>query len=126
MSNLNNLNVINLVGRAGSDPEIKIFESGASVAKFSIAVRRRSKNSSPDWFPLELWGKTAEVAGNYVRKGSLIGITGELKINEWTNQTTGEIQYKPVIQVNNLHLLSPKSDNNSSSNTEGIPKHENF
>lgn len=72
---------------------------------------RRSRNSNePDWFNLELWGKTAEIAGNYVRKGSLIGVKGSLKFETWTDRQTGANRSKPVIRVDQLDLLGSKRD----------------
>ena len=71
------LNVVNLVGRAGAMPEIVHFESGTVKCKLPLAVNRRSRNNDkPDWFNLEIWGRTAEIAGDYVKKGSLMGIQG--------------------------------------------------
>ncbi len=108
-----NINVVNLVGRAGTDPDVKYFESGSVVCNLTLAVRRRSKNSDqPDWFSLEIWGRTAEIAGNYVRKGSLIGIQGSLKIETWSDRNTGATRSKPVIRVDRLDLLGGKRDNN--------------
>ena len=60
------INAINLVGRAGRDPEVRYFESGSLVANFSLAVNRRSRNEEPDWFNLEIWGKQAQVAADYL------------------------------------------------------------
>lgn len=108
------LNVVNLVGRVGGDPEVKYFESGTVLCKLSLAVDRRSRNNDkPDWFNLELWGKTAEVAANYVRKGSLIGVQGALKIDT-LNSRDGHSYSKPVIRVNTLELLGSKRDNDAS------------
>ena len=105
------LNVVNLVGRAGANPEIKYFDSGSVVCNFPLAVNRRTRNSDqPDWFNLEIWGKTAEIAGNYVRKGSLVGIKGSLKIETWTDKNTGNQRSKPVIRVDRLDLLGSKRD----------------
>lgn len=105
------LNVVNLVGRVGTDPDVKYFESGSVVCKLTLAVRRPSRNSDqPDWFNLEMWGKTAEVAANYVRKGSLIGIKGTLKIETWSDRTTGASRSKPIIKVDRLDLLGSKRD----------------
>ena len=106
-----NLNVVNLVGRVGGEPEVKYFESGSVKCNLTLAVNRRtSKNDQPDWFNLELWGKTAEIAGNYVRKGSLIGVQGSLKIETWSDRTTGTNRSKPVIKVDRLDLLGSKKD----------------
>jgi single-strand DNA-binding protein len=115
------LNVVTLVGRAGRDPEVKYFESGSVVCKLTLAVDRRRKNSDePDWFNLEMWGKTAEVAANYVRKGSLIGVSGALKFDRWQDRSTGAERSSPVVRVDRLELLGSRRDNESgaSSNFE--------
>lgn len=108
------LNLVNLVGRVGADPEVRYFESGSVLCTLSLAVNRLSRNSDkPDWFNLELWGKTAEVAANYVRKGSLIGIQGALKIDPLTTRD-GHNYHKPVIRVDRMDLLGSKRDNDPS------------
>ena len=105
------INAINLVGRAGRDPEVRYFESGSLVANFTLAVNRRSRNEEPDWFNLEIWGKQAQVAADYVKKGSLLGISGSFKLDQWRDKTTGENKSKPVIRVDRLDLLGSKQDN---------------
>lgn len=106
------LNVVNLVGRVGGDPDVKYFESGSVRCSLTLAVNRRTRNNEqPDWFNLELWGKTAEVAANYVRKGSLIGVQGSLKIENWSDRATGTNRSKPVIKVDRMDLLGSKRDN---------------
>lgn len=104
------MNSITLVGRAGRDPEVKYFESGTVVANLTLAVRGLKKDDEPEWFNLEIWGKTAQVAADYVRKGSLIGVEGRVKTERWMDKTTGQERSKPVVAVNNLELLSSKSD----------------
>lgn len=81
----------------------------------TLAVRRRSRNSDePDWFTLEMWGKTAEIASNYVRKGSQIGVKGSLKIDTWIDRNTGVQRSTPVIVVDQLELLGSRQDNQAS------------
>ncbi len=104
------VNSITLVGRAGRDPEVRYFESGSMVANLTMAVNRRSSNDEPDWFNLEIWGKQAQVAADYVRKGSLLGIIGSFKLDRWTDRATGEERSKPVIRVDRLELLGSKRD----------------
>ena len=115
-----NINAINLVGRAGRDPEVRYFESGSIVANLTLAVNRRSRNEEPDWFNLEIWGKQAQVAADYVKKGSLLGISGSFKLDQWRDKTTGENKSKPVIRVDRLELLGSRRDsmNNESSNNQ--------
>ena len=107
------INSVTLVGRAGRDPEVKYFESGTVVANLTMAVNRRNKNDEPDWFNLEIWGKQAQVAADYVKKGSLIGITGSFKLDRWKDRNTGESRNKPVVRVDRLELLGSKRDSES-------------
>jgi single-strand DNA-binding protein len=102
-----NINSVNIVGRIGQDTDMKYFESGTNKATNSLAVRRYQET---DWFSLEAWGKTAEVMGNYVRKGGLIGVMGELKFEEWNDRNSGELRSKAVIKVNQLDLLGSKQE----------------
>ena len=105
------LNRIALVGRVGGDCDTKYFESGSVICTFTLAVNRRTKNSDqPDWFNVETWGKTAQVAADYVHKGSLIGISGSLKVEQWTDRNTAAPRSKPIIRVDRLDLLGSKSD----------------
>jgi single-strand DNA-binding protein len=109
------INIVTLVGRVGSDPDIKYFESGSVKCRLTLAVRRQTRNSDePDWFSLELWGKTAEIANNYVRKGSLIGVKGSLKFDTWSDRNTGATRSTPIIQVDKMDLLGSKRDTDAS------------
>ncbi|MBE9030702.1 single-stranded DNA-binding protein [filamentous cyanobacterium LEGE 11480] len=105
------LNVVTLVGRVGGDPETRRFESGNMKTNATLAVNRPTKSDQPDWFNLEFWGKQAGVVENYVRKGSLIGIKGSLKIETWNDKNTGALRSKPVILVDRLDLLGSRRDN---------------
>jgi single-strand DNA-binding protein len=105
------LNVVTLVGRVGGDPDVKYFESGSVKCRLTLAVNRPTRNSDqPDWFNLELWGKQADVAANYVRKGSLIGVKGALKLDTWTDKNTGANRSSPIILVDRIQLLGSKRD----------------
>ena len=104
------INSVTLVGRAGRDPEVRYFESGTVVANLTMAVNRRNRNDEPDWFNLEIWGKQAQVAADYVKKGSLIGVTGSFKLDSWKDKNTGEDRNKPVVRVDRLELLGSRKD----------------
>ena len=108
------INSVTLVGRAGRDPEVRYFESGTVVANLTMAVNRRNRNDEPDWFNLEIWGKQAQVAADYVKKGSLIGITGSFKLDSWKDRNTGEDRNKPVVRVDRLELIGSKRDSGNS------------
>src|SRR5271168_3491192 len=107
------VNSVVVVGRAGRDPEMKYFESGRVKTTFSVAVNRPTKEKETDWFDIEIWGRQAEIAGEYVRKGSLIGIEGRLDFNRWTDDG-GNKNVKPYIHATGLRLLGSKKDNQGS------------
>jgi len=93
------MNSIILIGRAGRDPEVRYFESGSNVANLTLAVNAFKRDDPPEWFNLEIWGKQAQVAVDYVRKGSLIGVIGRIRMEKWTDRSTGQERMKPVVTV---------------------------
>ncbi len=104
------INVVHLIGRVGGDPDMKYFESGTVKCRLTLAVNRRRRDSEPDWFNLELWGKTADIANSYVRKGKQIAVKGSLKLETWKDNSTGVSRSKPVILVEDLELLGSRRD----------------
>ncbi len=107
------MNSVVIVGRAGQDPEVKYFESGKVKTTFSVAVSRwdyKSKAETTDWFNIELWDKSAEIAGEYVKKGRQVCVDGRLVSNKWTGQD-GEQKERFVIRANTLRLLGSKNEN---------------
>jgi single-strand DNA-binding protein len=119
------INSVTLTGRAGRDPEVKYFESGSCVAQFSIAVDRYSREGGKeaDWFNIKLWGKQAQFAADYVHKGSLVGVTGRLEMERWTDRASGEERSKPVVVGDRLELLGGRREAESPSpaSDEGVP-----
>ncbi len=91
---------------------MRYFESGRVKTTFSLAVNRPTKEKETDWFDIEIWGRQAEIAGEYVRKGSLIGIEGRLDFSKWTDDA-GTKNVRPIINANGLRLLGSKRDNAS-------------
>lgn len=104
------LNVCTFTGRAGRDPEVRYFESGKMVAEFRIAVDGWRRDEKPLWLNLKIWGKIADVAANYVRKGSMIAVSGKLENETWTDRGSGEERSKIVLSVKELTLLDSKKD----------------
>ena len=107
------MNNICVTGRAGGDPESRDF-NGRAMCSFSLAVDRPRKdkdgNKQTDWFKVKLWGKQAEVAADYIRKGSKLGITGEVNIETWAGKDGGK-QTSVVINANTFDLLDPRQSN---------------
>lgn len=112
------INHIVLVGRSGKDAEIRYFESGRVVTTFTLAVNRPMKEAQTDWFDIEVWGKQAEIAGEYIKKGSLIGVEGRIRWDTWAHKETGEPTTRPLVVADNIRLLGSKRDNNP----DAVPK----
>jgi single-strand DNA-binding protein len=108
MSNLRNS--VQLIGRLGKDPEVRTFDSGKKQASFTIATSETYKNQKGEkvedtqWHNLVIWGKLADIAGKYLKKGSEIAIEGKL-IHRSYETTGGEKRYITEINVNDLVML---------------------
>ena len=118
------LNVCSFTGRAGRDPEMKFFESGTAIAQLTIAVDGWKRDSEPLWLNLKVWGKLAQVAGDYVRKGSQIAVSGQLENESWIDRATGEKRSKMVLNVKELTLLGSKKDSDNHDGWGGPPSDE--
>ncbi|MDE3245771.1 MAG: single-stranded DNA-binding protein [Acidobacteriota bacterium] len=86
------LNKVLLIGNLGKDPELKVTPSGQPVAKFSVATTETWKNpqgekqSKTEWHNIVVWGKQAEIAEKYLRKGKQILVEGRIQYREYTDQ----------------------------------------
>jgi len=85
------VNKVILIGRLGKDPEIRQTSGGQSVANFSVATDESYKNKDGDkvkkteWHRIVIWGKLAEIAEEYLKKGSLVYLEGRIETNEWSD-----------------------------------------
>jgi single-strand DNA-binding protein len=106
------VNHIVLIGRSGKDPEIRYFESGMVVARLTLAVNRPVKDGQTDWYDVEIWGKQAEIVGEYVKKGTQIAIEGKIRWDSWTSKENGDLNIRPIVLADSVRLLGSKKDNN--------------
>ena len=102
------MNQLNLVGRITRDPEVKAIGDNNMVAKFTVAVNRNYKdkdgNRPCDFIPCEAFGKTAEFISNYVTKGRLVSVQGEMRVDMYQNNE-GENRSFTKCHVNTLNVL---------------------
>ncbi|MTJ55870.1 single-stranded DNA-binding protein [Anabaena sp. UHCC 0253] len=122
------INKVDLVGRVGQTPDVRYFESGAMKTSLTLAVKPPYRSENPLWFDLELWGNIAQVAADWVQKGSTIGITGEIVFDRWIDKNTNESRQKPIIRVSNLELISSaqRKDSNETSEDQDSIINANF
>lgn len=103
-------NTIMVTGRLGQKPTLKYFESGSVVSEITLGEKRRVANEpeGTNWFRVELWGGLAEMAANYLDKGSQIAIKGELRLERWQDKATGKERFAPKIRATGIEILSSK------------------
>lgn len=110
------INNVVLVGRAGGDPEAKTFSSGSKVVSLNMACNRPTKEKETDWFQVKIWGKAAETAEKYIKKGHLFGVEGRLQQETW--EDNGNKRSKVVVVANAVRLMQPKSEGDVSAKEE--------
>ncbi|MDR2747589.1 MAG: single-stranded DNA-binding protein [Treponema sp.] len=116
------LNHVTLIGRLTRDAELRYTASGQAVCKFSIAVNRRRKNGDQwedeaNFFDIVLWGRQGESLNQYLVKGKMIGVEGELRQDRW--QQDGQNRSKVEIVANNLQLLGGSGSGNWQAGNSG-------
>jgi len=111
---MNNLrNKVSLIGNLGTDPEVKVFDSGKKKVRMSLATSDNYRNNNGEkveqtqWHNLILWGKVAEVAEKYLQKGSELAVEGKLTYRSYDDKN-GEKKYITEIIVNELIMLGKK------------------
>jgi single-strand DNA-binding protein len=110
------VNKVILIGNLGKDPEVKHTPQGTPVAKFTLATNERFKDKEgqwqdrTEWHNITAWSRTAEIVGEYVKKGSKVYIEGSLKTDSWDDKTTGQKKYMTHIVVNDLVLLGGRGE----------------
>jgi len=120
-------NKIILVGNLTRDIELKYSQSGMAIAKTAIATSRKFKSNSGEqkeevcFVDITFFGRSAEVANQYLRKGSKILVEGKLIFEQWTDQN-GQKRSKHGVTVDIMQMLGNKSDNDASSSTVEEPR----
>lgn len=109
------MNLVVLTGRFTRDPELKYTQSGKAFCKFSIAVDRTYKSDDVDFINCVAWEKTAELVGEYLRKGSKVGVQGKLRVSKYQGQD-GQNRTSTEVYVEHVEFLDTK--NTSGTRTE--------
>ncbi|BBG65419.1 single-stranded DNA-binding protein [Hydrogenimonas sp.] len=109
-------NKVILIGNLTRDVELRYLPSGQALAKCGIATNRRYKDSSgmqkdeTMFIDFTVWGRSAEVANQYLHKGSRVLLEGRLTLEQWTDQS-GQKRSRHSITVENLKMLDRKGEN---------------
>ena len=110
------VNKVILIGNLGKDPEVKYTPQGTPVAKFTLATNERYKDKEgqwqdrTEWHNITAWARTAEIVGEYLKKGSKVYIEGRLQTHSWDDKQTNQKKYMTEIIVNDLVLLTGRGE----------------
>ncbi|TSP11468.1 single-stranded DNA-binding protein [Cupriavidus campinensis] len=110
------VNRVILIGNLGADPETRYLPSGDAVTNIRLATTDRYKDKQSgdmkeltEWHRLSFFGKLAEIAGQYLRKGSAIYVEGRIRTRKWQDQS-GQDKYSTEIVVDQLQMLGGKQE----------------
>ena len=111
---MSSVNKVHILGNVGKDPEVRYTPSGAAVCNISVATSRKwtnketkEKQEETEWHRLAFYDRLAEVAGQYVKKGSSIYVEGRLKTRKWQDKE-GKDMYTTEVIVGELQLLGDR------------------
>ncbi len=113
------INKVILVGNMGNDPEVRYTPAGAAVTTISVATteswkdKEGNKQEKTEWHRVVFFGRLAEIAGEYLKKGSQVYIEGKLRTNKWQDQS-GQDRYTTEILANEMQMLGGRSGDSGS------------
>jgi len=117
------INKVELIGNLGADPEVKEMPSGGNVVNLRLATTRRWKDrnsgdrkDATEWHRVVCFNRTADIAAQYLKKGSQVYIEGRLQTRKWQAQD-GTDRYTTEVVANSLTMLGKKSTESDSSDT---------
>ncbi len=108
------LNKVQLIGRLGHDPEVRVTPNGRKVANFNVAVNRVWNNDNgerqvaTDWINVEAWGKLGDICEQYLAKGRLIYVEGRIQNDRWED-SKGEMHHRTKVVAQEMQMLERPS-----------------
>lgn len=109
------LNRATLIGNLGKDPEVRYTAEGAAVCSASIATTHQWKDKATgerreetEWHRVVFYGRLAEIAGEYLRKGRTVFVEGRLKTRKWHDADTGTDRYTTEIIADQMQMLGSR------------------
>lgn len=107
------LNMIQIIGRVGKDPEMRYMSNGDAVVSMSVASTEKWKDKTgqlqeeTEWFKIAAFGRLAEIIGEYCKQGSLVYIQGKVKTRKYTDKD-GVEKYSTEVRATEMKLLGSK------------------
>ncbi len=121
------VNKVIIVGNLGQDPEVRYMPNGNAVANFTVATSESWKDQQgqqqerTEWHRIVVYRRLAEIAGEYLRKGSKVYLEGRLQTREWVDQQSQQKRYMTEIIANEMQMLDPRNAGASQGGNMGAP-----
>ncbi len=116
---MKDLNKVMIIGRLGTEPDMRYTSNGNPVTTFRVAVSRQWKDSSGDlreeteWFSIVTWNKLAEICHQYLNKNARVYLEGRLQTRSWEDHQTGQTRYKTEVVASDMIMLDSRSGRES-------------
>lgn len=116
-----------IIGNLGKDPEMRYMPSGDAICNFSLATtdswkdKNGEKQEKTEWHRISMFGKLAEIAGEYLKKGSQVYVEGRIQTRKWTNKE-GQDQYTTEIVADKMQMLGGRSSGGGGNSFEVVEK----
>jgi len=122
------VNKVILIGNLGADPETRYLPSGDAVTNIRIATSEKWKDKSgeqqehTEWHRISFFGKTAEIAGEYLKKGSPVYVEGRIRTRKWQDKESGQDKYSTEIVGDRMQLLGSRGGGSGSGGAEPMSR----
>jgi single-strand DNA-binding protein len=120
------VNKVILIGNLGKDPEVKYTPQGTAVAKITLATNESYKDKGgqwqerTEWHNVVLWQRLAEIAGEYLKKGSKVYIEGRLQTRSWDDKQTNQKKYMTEVVAGTMVLLGGRGEGGGGGGAESL------
>jgi single-strand DNA-binding protein len=126
------LNKVMLIGRLGTEPELRYTQQGVPITTFRMAISRQWRDSEgnqrdeTEWFTVVSWNRLAEICSEFLQKGARVYIEGRLQNRSWDDPQSGEKRYRIEVVANDMIILEgrqgprPESGGDDSSGERGF------
>lgn len=122
------INKVMIIGNLGNAPEMRTMPNGEAVVNFSVATSEswidkttQEKREITEWHRIVFYRRLAEIAGQYLRKGSKVYVEGKIRTRQWQDER-GQNHYITEIIGNYLEMLGGKPENNGGSREDAVPQ----
>lgn len=121
------VNKVILIGNLGKDPEVRYTPNGTAVAQISIATTEAWKDKTSgenqektEWHRVVMYSRLAEIAGEYLRKGSKVFVEGRLQTRKWQDKTSGQDRFTTEVIADSLQMLDNKVGGGNGGNMDSF------